>query len=101
MTTNDNTIQQIRLKILDAEKPGYDPAFNDLELEAFINGSDGNIPIAAGNALTEMVDDPERLNRWSRGDASVDYEKLKKDILEVAQKFHNQGIADTDDTDDS
>ncbi|MCK4721067.1 DUF2460 domain-containing protein [bacterium] len=69
-------------------------AFSDSDLQEFLDAAGGNLALAAGDALTSLLADRNRLVTWSKGDAKIDYDKLRKDIAEVAVKFHNQGVSE-------
>ena len=50
-----------------------------------------NLALAAGEALTALVSDRARLVTWSRGDMRIDYDRLRKDIADVAAHYLSQG----------
>ena len=87
-------IEQLRLKILDKAQADGTTAFTDLELQAFLTETNGNLPMAASIALTELTNDKGRLMRWAKGDTKIDYDVLMSDLIEVAQKFHNQAVSE-------
>lgn len=93
----DEKIERLRLKILDKVPDNGQPAFTDLELEGFLTKANGNIPLAAGDALTEMLKDRNRLTQWAKHDTKIDYDILRKDIADVAQSFYNQGVSEAHD----
>jgi len=69
--------------------------FGDSELEAFLSSSGNNLSLAAGQVLTSLVADRSRLVTWSRGDMKIDYDRLRKDISEVARRFYAQGASES------
>ena len=80
----------------DAITASYDfAAFTDSELGAFLAGAGGNLALAAGEALISLVADRSRMVTWSRGDAKLDYDRLRRDISDVAVRFLNQGRSET------
>ena len=66
-------------------------AFTDSELQTFLDGSGGNVALAAGEALKTLIADRSRLVTWSRGSTKVDYDQLRSDLMEVADRFVAQG----------
>jgi hypothetical protein len=66
-------------------------AFSDSELQAFLDGAGGNLALAAGEALTSLISDRARLVTWSRGDTRIDYDRLRRDITNVAERYLSQG----------
>ena len=86
ITFNDPVADELRITAT------YDfAAFTDAELRKFIDDAGRNIATAAGNALTALIIDRDRLVTWSRGSNKVDYDQLKKDLLDVAERFLAQG----------
>ena len=69
--------------------------FSDSDLEAFLDSSGSNLSLAAGLALTSLVADRSRLVTWSRGDMKIDYDRLRKDLSEVARRFYAQGASES------
>ncbi len=70
-------------------------AFSDADLQAFLDHAGGNLALAAGEALTSLIADRNRLVTWSRGDARIDYDRLRRDLSEVARRFYNQGASES------
>jgi len=70
--------------------------FSDIDLENFLENSGGNLSLAAGQALTSLVADRSRLVTWSRGDMKIDYDRLRKDLHDVARRFYAQGASESD-----
>ena len=70
-------------------------AFSDEDLERFLEASGGNLALAAGEALTSLIADRNRLVTWSRGDAKMDYDRLRQDLSEVARRFYSQGASES------
>lgn len=69
--------------------------FSDSELEEFLITAGNNLSLAAGQILTSLVADRSRLVTWSRGDMKIDYDRLRKDISEVARRFYAQGASES------
>ena len=66
-------------------------AFSDAELQIYMDSAGGNLTLAAGEALTALVSDRARLVTWSRGDTRIDYDRLRRDIADVAARYLSQG----------
>ena len=69
--------------------------YSDDELGQFLTSSGDNLALAAGSALTSLVADRSRLVTWSRGDMKIDYDRLRKDLSEVARRFYAQGASES------
>lgn len=65
--------------------------FCNTELQEFLDAADGSLATAAGNALLALNADQNRLTCWSRGDMKIDFDRLRKDITDVAERFLKQG----------
>jgi len=79
----------------DAITASYDfAAFADSDLQAFLDASGGNLALAAGEALTTLIADRARLVTWSRGDMRLDFDRLRRDLAEVARRFVSQGASE-------
>jgi len=70
-------------------------AFTDGELQTILDSSGGNLSLAAGQALTSLIADRSRLVTWTRGDSRVDYDRLRRDISDVARRFYSQGACES------
>jgi len=70
-------------------------AFSDEDLERFLTSAGGNLSLAAGEALTSLITDRGRLVTWSRGDARIDYDRLRRDIADVARRFYSRGASES------
>jgi len=70
-------------------------AFTDEDLTAFLESAGGNLALAAGEALTSLVADRSRLVTWSRGDAKIDYDRLRRDLSDVARRFYARGASES------
>jgi hypothetical protein len=69
-------------------------AFTDSELQAFLDSAGGNVALAAGEALTTLIADRSRLVTWSKGDARMDFDRLRRDLADVARRFISQGASE-------
>lgn len=80
----------------DAVVASYDfAAFSDAELQQFLDSANGNMALAAGEALRTLVSDRARLVSWSRGDMKVDYDRLRKDLTDIAERYIREGRSET------
>ncbi len=70
-------------------------AFTDEDLTEFLDSAGGNLALAAGEALTSLVADRSRLVTWSRGDAKIDYDRLRRDLADVARRFYARGASES------
>jgi hypothetical protein len=70
-------------------------AFSDADLQSFIDSAGGNLSLAAGEALTSLIADRGRLVSWSRGDAKIDYDRLRRDLADVARRFYDRGASES------
>ena len=69
--------------------------YSDADLQSFLDGAGGNLALAAGEALTSLIADQGRLVTWSRGDMKIDYDRLRRDISDVARRFYAQGASES------
>jgi hypothetical protein len=70
-------------------------AFSDDELQEFLDKAGGNLALAAGEALTSLMADRNRMITWSRGDAKLDYDRLRQDLADVARRFYSRGASES------
>ena len=70
-------------------------AYSDDDLQEFLDEAGGNLALAAGNALTSLLADRNRLITWSKGEGRIDYDRLRKDISDTAKRFINQGMSES------
>jgi len=70
-------------------------AFSDDELQEFLNRAGGNLALASGEALTSLIADRNRMITWSRGDAKIDYDRLRQDLADVARRFYSRGASES------
>ncbi len=70
-------------------------AFSDDDLQSFLSSAGGNLALAAGEALTSLIADRGRMVTWSRGDAKLDYDRLRRDLADVARRFYSQGASES------
>ncbi len=69
----------------------YDYAvFTDSDLQGFLDANDGNLARAAGDALTGLISDSFKLRKWSRGDNGIDYDRLRRELKGIADRFHRK-----------
>jgi len=101
---DDYTLEYATGKLVFAEAPSEGDsiaadygfaAFSDEDLQGFLDGAGGNLALAAGEALTSLIADRNRMITWSRGDAKIDYDRLRSDLGDVARRFYGQGASES------
>ena len=70
-------------------------AFTDEELQAILDSNGGNINLAAGEALTTLLSSRTKLVSWSKGDTKIDYDRVRSDLKQIADKFIAQGRSES------
>jgi hypothetical protein len=66
-------------------------AFTDSELQQYLDNAGGNLALAACETLLSLVADRDRLITWARGDMRLDFDQLRRDITNVAERYLSQG----------
>lgn len=69
--------------------------FSDEELQVFLDQAEGNLAGAAGSALETLIADQGKLITWSRGDLKTDFDRLRSDIKDVANRYHAQAASES------
>jgi hypothetical protein len=80
----------------DAVVASYDfAAFTDSELQQYLDNAGGNLALAAGEALLSLASDRSRLITWARSDMRLDFDQLRRDITNVAERYLSQGRSES------
>jgi hypothetical protein len=96
-------IEELRNKLLDRQHDRYNPetgeveklsAFSDEELQELLNSNGGNLRLAAAAGLNVLIEDDHKLEVWSRAAAGIDYQKLRRDLRDVARRYREEAVHD-------